>query len=89
MTAEQMLFTEKDLEKSMDKIETVHFHEVTFITQGRGTIQNYTVHAMKTTSQPLRHHISPSVWFSFLSIHFTKCICKFSFPRLHLTKFFV
>ena len=30
MTAEQMLFTEKDLEKSMDKIETVHFHEVSF-----------------------------------------------------------
>lgn len=28
MTADQMLFTEKDLEKSMDKIETVHFHEV-------------------------------------------------------------
>ncbi|CAB4038168.1 Hypothetical predicted protein, partial [Paramuricea clavata] len=27
MTADQMLFTEKDLEKSMDKIETVHFHE--------------------------------------------------------------
>jgi Cft2 family RNA processing exonuclease len=31
MTADQMLFTEKDLEKSMDKIETVHFHEVTLI----------------------------------------------------------
>ena len=28
MTTDQMLFTEKDLEKSMDIIETVHFHEV-------------------------------------------------------------
>ena len=30
MTAEQMLFTEKDLEKSMDKIENIHFHEVSY-----------------------------------------------------------
>ena len=28
IAADQMLYTEKDLEKSMDKIETVNFHQV-------------------------------------------------------------
>ena len=39
MTAEQMLFTEKDLEKSMDKIETIHFHEVSYEYQVRRFIR--------------------------------------------------
>ena len=28
ITTDQMLYTEKDLEKSMDKIETINFHQV-------------------------------------------------------------
>ena len=28
IAAEDMLYTESDLEKSMDKIETIHFHQV-------------------------------------------------------------
>ena len=28
IATEQMLYTEKDLEKSMDKIETINFHQV-------------------------------------------------------------
>ena len=28
ISADQMLYSEKDLEKSMDKIETVNFHQV-------------------------------------------------------------
>lgn len=28
IATEDMLYTESDLEKSMDKIETIHFHQV-------------------------------------------------------------
>ena len=31
IATDQMLYTEKDLEKSMDKIETVNFHQVLFM----------------------------------------------------------
>ena len=31
MAVDQMLFTERALEKSMDEIETAHFHEVILI----------------------------------------------------------
>ena len=30
IATEDMLYTESDLEKSMDKIETIHFHQVCF-----------------------------------------------------------
>ena len=32
ISADHMLYTEKDLEKSMDKIETINFHQVCVVT---------------------------------------------------------
>ena len=41
IATEQMLYTEKDLEKSMDKIETINFHQVNEANMAARVALNY------------------------------------------------